>query len=144
MITSRFALMKVSPSQARPRMPMIAVMPDWQVLHFGTSATGALVTVRMTAATVSMTIAMAIGIVSERLFRRPGTVRSSGKMPASTTIATPARKMNALVLAPCFSGERSPRDQPCRVARVRPMRAAFDTRDRLSIPCRRGVARTPR
>src|SRR3984957_8070984 len=62
MIASRFALMKVSPSQASPRMPTIAVMPDWQVLHLGTSATGALVTVKITAATASMTIAMAIGI----------------------------------------------------------------------------------
>jgi hypothetical protein len=41
MIAARFALMKVSPSQASPRMPMIAVRPDWQVLHLGTSATGA-------------------------------------------------------------------------------------------------------
>src|SRR3954468_11099368 len=64
MITSRLALMKVSPSHARPRMPMIAVTPDWHVLHFGTSPTGALVTVRMSAATASMTIAIVIGMVS--------------------------------------------------------------------------------
>ena len=42
MIASRFALMKVSPSQARPRMPMIAVMPDWHVLLLGTSRDGRL------------------------------------------------------------------------------------------------------
>jgi hypothetical protein len=64
MMTSRFALMNVSPSHARPRMPMIAVTPDWQVLHFGTSFTGAFVTVRMRAATASITMAMAIGIPS--------------------------------------------------------------------------------
>src|SRR6516164_8915650 len=57
MMVSWLALMKVSPSQARPRMPMIAVTPDWQVLHFGTSATGARVNVRISAATANMTIA---------------------------------------------------------------------------------------
>src|SRR5246127_3065295 len=85
MIVSRLALMKVSPNQARPRMPMIAVMPDWQVLHLGTSATGALVTVRIMAATASMTIAIATGIERMIGFSGPGTVRNSGKMPESTT-----------------------------------------------------------
>src|SRR4030095_5785240 len=64
MITSRLALMKVSPSHARPSMPMIAVTPDWHVLHFGTSFTGAFVTVRMSAATASITMAMATGMLS--------------------------------------------------------------------------------
>jgi putative transport protein len=72
------ALMKVSPSQASPRMPMIAVMPDWQVLHRGTSATGALVTVRIIAATAIMTMAMEIGMERTSGFSAPGTVRSSG------------------------------------------------------------------
>src|SRR5829696_7115784 len=62
MTVSWLALMNVSPNHARPRIPMMAVMPDWQVLHLGTSATGARVTVRMIAATASMTMAMATGI----------------------------------------------------------------------------------
>jgi hypothetical protein len=79
-------------------------MPDWQVLHLGTSVTGALVTVKITAATASMTMAMAKGIERTTGFSTPGTVRSAGKMPDSTTNATPARKMSALAIAPLLSG----------------------------------------
>src|SRR3954471_5895570 len=78
MITSRLALMKVSPSHARPRMPMMAVTPDWQVLHLGASLTGALVTARISAATASMTMAMVIGMVSG-LSGALATVRRVGK-----------------------------------------------------------------
>src|SRR4051812_12242678 len=62
MITASLAEMNVSPNQASPRMPMMAVTPDWQVLHFGTSAGDAPVTTRITAAAVSMTMAMATGM----------------------------------------------------------------------------------
>src|SRR5688572_21335693 len=104
MMASWFALIKVSPSHARPRMPMIAVMPDWQVLHVGTSATGALVTVRIIAATASMTIAIAMGMpTTTGSAVLPGTVRNVGNSPANTTSATPPKKMKALALAPGLS-----------------------------------------
>ncbi len=104
MIFSWLAVMKVSPSQARPRIPMMAVIPDWQVLHLGTSATGARVTVRMSAATASMTIAIAIGIPTTTAPSvLPGTVLSVGKMPAKTMSVIPPKNIKVLALAPRFN-----------------------------------------
>src|SRR3954471_22285944 len=64
MIGPLLAAMNVSPSHARPRMPMTAVMPAWQVSVFTIAAGGALVTINMSAAIASMTMAMVIGIVT--------------------------------------------------------------------------------
>src|SRR4051812_10926615 len=82
MIVSLLALMNVSPSHAKPRMPMSAVTPDWHVLLFGTSAAGAFATARISAPTVIITIAMEIGIViTVESAPLPGSVRSAGKIP---------------------------------------------------------------
>src|SRR4051795_2413120 len=58
------AAINVSPSQARPRIPMTAVMPAWHVLVLTIAATGALVSRRMRAAIASMMIAMVIGMLT--------------------------------------------------------------------------------
>src|SRR4051812_32082164 len=64
MIGPLLAAINVSPSHARPRMPMTAVMPAWQVLVVTIFAAGALVTRSMIAATASITIAMVIGMLT--------------------------------------------------------------------------------
>src|SRR4051812_5995846 len=64
MIGPLLAAMNVSPSHARPRMPMTAVMPARQVFVFTIAAGGALVTISMSAAIASMTMAMVIGMVT--------------------------------------------------------------------------------
>ena len=66
--------MKLSPSQARPKMPMTATTPARSVGVFGTSSTLTLVTSSMVAATAIITISITIGIASA-LFA-PGSVRS--------------------------------------------------------------------
>ena len=106
---------------------MIAVMPDWQVLHLGTSAAGARVTVRISAATASMTMAMAMGIPNTTgSLVWPGTVRNWGNNPASTTSATPPKKMNALAFAPRFSGAGSAGVRATEYLRKLPLRSIVD------------------
>src|SRR4051812_534845 len=73
MIGPLFAAINVSPSHARPRMPITAVMPAWQVLVVTIWAAGALVTSSMIAATASITTAMVIGMLTTI-----GTVAAAG------------------------------------------------------------------
>src|SRR5262245_50420371 len=61
-ITSWLAPMKLSPSHARPKMPMTATTPARSVAVFGTSSTGTFVATSITAATASMTISITIGM----------------------------------------------------------------------------------
>jgi len=89
-MTLRFAAMKLSPSHARPKMPITATTPARSVGVFGTSSTLTFVASSMNAATDIMTISMTTGMPSA-LFA-PGRVRRLGKKPKSTTSATPARK----------------------------------------------------
>src|SRR4051812_27016034 len=72
MIGPLLAAMKVSPSHARPRMPMTAVMPAWQVLVVTILAAGALVTISMIAAIASITTAMVIGMLTTIGTAAPG------------------------------------------------------------------------
>ena len=87
-------------------MPMTATTPARSVAVFGIVSTGTFVTSSMIAATDIITISMTIGIASA-LFA-PGSVRSAGKNPNTTTSATPARKISADALAAGASGGRSP------------------------------------
>ncbi len=82
--------MKLSPSHARPKMPITATTPARSVDVFGIASTWTLVTSSMIAATDNITISITTGICSALL--APGSVRSAGKNPNSTTSATPARK----------------------------------------------------
>ena len=129
-IVSWFALMNVSPSHASPRMPMIAVTPDWHVLHLGTSATGAFVTVRMIAATASMTMAMAMGI--ERMSGFSGSRDSPQRRENARQHdqRTPAEEDERAGLRARFRGVLASRPA-ARWTPPRPMPAAVDTRDRL-------------
>ena len=56
--------MKLSPSQARPKMPITATTPERSVAVFGTSSTATFVATSITAATESMTISITIGMPS--------------------------------------------------------------------------------
>ncbi len=56
--------MKLSPSQARPKMPITATTPERSVGVFGTSSTATFVATSITAATESMTISITIGMAS--------------------------------------------------------------------------------
>ncbi len=71
-------------------MPITATTPARRVAVFGTSSTLILVSISMIAATESITTSITIGMASGPL--APGSLRSSGKKPNSTTSATPARK----------------------------------------------------
>jgi hypothetical protein len=71
----------------------------------GTSSTGTFVASSMSAATDSITISITTGIA--RALFWPGSVRSAGKNPKTTTSATPARKMRADAFAAGASGCRS-------------------------------------
>ena len=97
--------MKLSPSHASPKMPITATTPARSVAVFGTSSTFTLVTSSMMAATDIMTISMTIGMPMAAL--APGSLRSSGKKPKTTTAATPTRNRNADGFAEAFSGSRS-------------------------------------
>jgi hypothetical protein len=63
------------------------------------------VTVKMIAATASITNEMAMGIaITNDLLPSSCTVRSSGTVPAKTTSATPPKNTHALAFAPFFNG----------------------------------------
>src|SRR3954469_5592710 len=64
MIGPLLAAMNVSPIQARPKIPITAVMPAWHVLVVTILLTGAFVTRSMIAAMASMTIAIVIGMLT--------------------------------------------------------------------------------
>src|SRR5690349_8670564 len=64
MIGPLLAAMNVSPSHARPRMPMTAVIPAWQVLVVTIFPTGAPQNTIINAASESMTIAIVIGMLT--------------------------------------------------------------------------------
>src|SRR5689334_1605922 len=64
MIGPLLSAMNVSPSQARPRMPMTAVSPALQVLVLTISPAGAPVTRIMMAARASITMAIVIGMLT--------------------------------------------------------------------------------
>jgi hypothetical protein len=56
MITASLPLIKVSPNQASPKMPMTAVQPAWAVLVLGIASIAGLVSHNMIAESASMTI----------------------------------------------------------------------------------------
>src|ERR1700741_1681274 len=61
-ITSWWAAMKLSPSQARPKMPITATTPARSVAVLGISSTFTFVAASITAATASMTISITSGM----------------------------------------------------------------------------------
>src|SRR5436190_10698817 len=87
--------MNVSPSHAKPRIPITAVSPAWQVFVFTIWSTGARVNNSIAAATVNITMAIVIGIETVTGASTEPTLRNTGKSPQQTTTPTPARNNHA-------------------------------------------------
>src|SRR5215831_8826743 len=98
MITASLPLIKVSPNQASPKMPITAVKPAWAVLVLGIASIAGLVSHNMMAESASMTIWMVMVIDNGSILPLlPGNCgRRPGKKPETTIKATPARNIRAL------------------------------------------------
>jgi hypothetical protein len=104
-MTSLCAAMKLSPSQASPKMPITATTPARSVAVFGISSTFTRVSISMIAATAIITISITIGMPSGAL--RTGQLAQLGKEPEEHNQRHAGQEEVGGKLAAGFSGGRS-------------------------------------